>query len=133
MDLIIDANIVFASLIKLSTTAEIILNENFHLFAPEYLFDEIQKYENYILDKTKRSKDEFYAFFEMLKDIITIIPVEEFKKYIKKAEEITPDIKDIYYLALALRLHCPFWSNDTKLNKQKLVKIYSTKEILSLI
>lgn len=99
MDLIIDANIVFASLIKMSTTAEIILNENFHLFAPEYLFDEIQKYENYILDKTKRSKDEFYAFFEMLKDIITIIPVEEFKKYIKKAEEITPDIKDIQYLA----------------------------------
>jgi predicted nucleic acid-binding protein len=40
------------------------------------------------------------------------------------------DEKDTHYVALALKLNCPIWSNDTDLKKQNKVKIYNTKELL---
>ena len=60
MKLVVDANILFAALIKESFTAELLLRDKLNFFAPEFLFDEFGKYENYILEKTKRSKKEYY-------------------------------------------------------------------------
>ena len=40
MRLVVDANIIFAALIKESTTAEILLHENIKFIAPEFLFKE---------------------------------------------------------------------------------------------
>ncbi len=37
MKLVIDANILFAALIKDSTTAEILFNKNINFYAPEFL------------------------------------------------------------------------------------------------
>ena len=59
MDLVIDANILFAALIKEGVSIELIFNENFHLFAPEFLLEEFTKYKNEILKKTKRTDEEF--------------------------------------------------------------------------
>ncbi|MAG78609.1 hypothetical protein CL616_04570, partial [archaeon] len=51
-------------------------------------------------------------------------------RFIKKAEKISPDINDTEYFALAIALGFPIWSNDKLLKTQKLVKIYSTTELL---
>jgi predicted nucleic acid-binding protein len=37
MDLVVDANILFAALIKDSITSELMLHEDMHLYAPEFL------------------------------------------------------------------------------------------------
>ena len=47
-----------------------------------------------------------------LNEIITIIPLEEFSRYLDEAEKISPDPDDIIYFALALKLKCGLWSND---------------------
>jgi len=52
LKLVVDANILFAALIKESFTAELLLSDKLNFFAPEFLFDEFGKYENYILEKT---------------------------------------------------------------------------------
>jgi len=36
----------------------------------------------------------------------------------------------ISYIALALKLNCPIWSNDTDLKQQDRIKVYNTKELL---
>ena len=56
----------------------------------------------------------------------------KFIDFSKEAYEIMKDIdeKDTPYIALALKLNCPIWSNDTDLKKQNKVKVYNTKELL---
>lgn len=50
-----------------------------------------------------------------------------------QAEEISPDKDDTLYIALAMKLKCPIWSNDKDLKKQSEVKIYSTKDIIEIL
>lgn len=130
MDLVVDANIIFAALIKDGATIEILLETNDHLFAPEFLFEEILKYKKELLIKTKRTSDEFDEIFNILEQKISIIPKEDYEPLLEKASEISPDQNDIVYFALALKINAAIWSNDKKLKEQNRVKVYSTKELL---
>ena len=56
MKLVVDANVLFAALIKEGSTAELLISDKLQLFAPEFLFTEFSKYEELILKKTHRSK-----------------------------------------------------------------------------
>ena len=132
MDLIVDANVLFSALIKEGATKELIFNENFHLFSPEFLFEEFSKYRDYILKKAKRTEKEFNSILEALEQIITIIPKEEFQSFLNKASSICPDKDDIAYFALALKLNCSIWSNEKKLKEQDTVPVYSTEDLVKL-
>ena len=129
MDLVIDANILFAALIKQSKTIELLLNKKFQLFAPELFLDEFEKYKDAILTKTYRTEKEFKEIINDLKEIIDIVPNKETENYIEEAKNFCPDEGDIDYFALALKLKCPIWSNDKKLKEQDKIKIYSTEEL----
>lgn len=132
MDLVVDANVVFAALIKDSVSYHLLFNEKYHLFAPEYIFTEFEKHKNELLDKTGRTTEEFFHLLTILKRRIILVPLEELTSYVEEAEEITPDPEDIAYFALALRLHCAIWSNDKKLKQQSKVEIYSTHELVMI-
>lgn len=126
----IDANILFAALIKKSTTADLLAIEDFKLYAPEFLFDEFKKYEQVLLKKTNRSSKDFKEFFSFLKRKIKTIPQEQIIPFLKKAENLSPDPKDTVYLALALALKANIWSNDKHLKeRQTQVPILTTAEI----
>ncbi len=131
MDLVVDANILFAALISKGATVELMLDQNMHLFAPEFIMEEFSKYQTEILDKTKRTPEEFFPILESLKQVITLVPFEEFKNYLPRAREVCPKSEDVYYFALALKLNCGIWTNEKKLKDQSQVKIYATSEILS--
>jgi len=133
MDLIVDANILFAALIKDSISYEILLLGEFYFFTPEYIFQEFMKHEEEILEKTKRSKEEFYTALEILKEKIYIFPLDKLTTYLPKAQEICPDPNDEAYFALALKLNCAIWSNDKELKNQKYIRVYNTKELLEII
>ncbi len=131
MRLIIDANILFAALIKDSLTAHILVNDKLKFYAPEFLFEEFTKYEDYLLDKTHRTKKDFKKFYKILRQKITIIPKKDIETFLKQAMEISPDPKDTIYLALSLATDSKMWSNDKVLkNKQNLIEILTTEEIL---
>lgn len=132
MDLVIDANILFSVLIKRGKTEELILHEDTHVFAPEFIFEEFDKYTNLIKEKTERSKEELDEMLDILKKKIKTIPNEETEKFIPEAQKICPDPSDVEYFALALKLHCPLWSQDKALKQQKVIKVYSTEELNKL-
>ena len=44
-DLVVDANILFAALIRRGGTAELLLDRRLRLFAPEFLLQEFAKHE----------------------------------------------------------------------------------------
>ena len=41
------------------------------------------------------------------------------------------DIGDSLFLALAMSLNCPIWSNDVHFKRQKIVKTFTTRELIS--
>ncbi len=133
MDLVVDANILFAGLIKDNLTAELLFCERLHLYAPEYLFSEFEKYEDLILKKTSRSKDEFHGVISLLRNRIEIYPIEDFKEYLVDGKEISPDKDDSQYFALALCLGASLWSNDKILKEQDKIKVFSTGELIHLL
>ena len=132
MILVVDANILFSALIKNSLTANLLFEEGLNLCTPEFIVDEFFKYEEFLLKKTSRKKEEFIQIMHMLKDVITVVPQEEYSTCMKEAETISPDKKDMLYFALALKFRCGIWSNDKRLKNQGTINIYSTSDVKAL-
>ncbi|MBU0979360.1 MAG: hypothetical protein KJ709_01015 [Nanoarchaeota archaeon] len=130
MRLIIDANPLFSALIKEGYTVRIIVNADIQLFAPEFLFDEFLEHEEEILRKTKRTAQELRDLLENLREVIHVVPRREFESFIEEAKKLTSDEDDVPYLALALKLGFPIWSNDKALKRQDKVKVYSTEGLV---
>ena len=132
MDLVIDANVVFSALIKDSFTYNLLFNDTFHLFTPEYIFTELEKHKEELMNKTERTTEEFFRLVETLKRRIVIVPLEELVPHVKEAEKLTPDPDDMAYFALALKLNCSILSNDKKLKEQNKIEVYNTHELNKL-
>jgi len=130
MKLVIDANILFSALIKNSFTVDIIIRDDIELFAPEFLLDEFLHHKEEILRKARKTTEELHRLLNNIKELIKIISEEDVDDVMDEAERISPDPKDIPYIALALKLKIPIWSNDKKLKEQDKVIVYSTKEII---
>ena len=131
MKLVVDANILFASIIKDSLTAELLLSDKLSLFAPEFLFDEFKKYKEYILEKTNRSKEDFELFLKILTETIRIIPQKMILPFIEGVEKFSPYPKDTVYLACALLIDAKIWSNDKKLKEgQNKIEVITTEVLI---
>lgn len=133
MELVVDANILFSALIKDGFTAKLFFNERLRLYTSEFILDEFRKYEELILKKTKRSPEDFAEIMVAMQELITVIPKEEYVSFMGKAKEVSPDEKDVAYLALAMKLNCALWSNDKALKKQEVVKVYASSEVKGLV
>ena len=133
MDLVTDANIIFAAIIKESKTHELIFDEKLHLFTTEFFFTEFGKHAKELQEKTGKSEEELNHLLGAMKKKITLIPLEEIFSYVDEAEKISPDPDDVAYIALALKLKCGIWSQDRELKeKQNKVQVYSTEDLVKL-
>ena len=132
MKLVIDANIIFAAIIRDGKTAELLVDNTFQLYTPEYILFEIENHKEEITRKAGKTNEHINGIIANFHKIITIIPQIEIQEFLEQAKKITPDICDIMYFALALKLNCPIWSNDAALKNQKEVQIYSTAELMQL-
>lgn len=133
MDLVVDANVLFAALIKEDITSDVFFVERFRLYAPDFLFAEFEKYRDVVRKKTERSKEDFERFLSILKGRITIVPAEEFMPFMEQAKAVSPDPKDAPYLAVAIKLNAGIWSYDKGLRKQNAVQIFDTSDLLRLL
>lgn len=133
MNLVVDANIVIATLVKDGKTTEAFINPLLSLYAPEFILEELLKYGEEIAAKTHRSLESLSLMISEILSLVQIIPRNEIEPFLDKVRSISPDSKDDMYLALALKLACPLWSNDTILKEQKEIQIYSTDELLRVL
>jgi predicted nucleic acid-binding protein len=130
---VIDTNIIFSALLKNSAARKIILSDTFDLFVPEFLFTEILKYEEAILKKSGMVKENLELLLLLLQSHVSVIPFKIFNDYLKEAEKEMAkiDIKDAPFIALALKLKIPIWSNDLHFKKQRKVESFNTAELIS--
>ncbi len=131
MDVVVDANVVIAALISpTGHTADLFFSPLLRVFAPELLLEEVEEHKKELLRKTGLSESDFNSLVAFLARRISFCPITEFLSFLPKAKQSSPDPDDIAYLALALKLCCPLWSNDKQLKSQSAVKVISTSELL---
>ena len=127
MELIVDTSIVFSFFSKDPFIKEFIIKNEIELYSVKELIEEIGKEAGKILKITKCSFEEFEEIKELLPSFIEFIsPKQEF---MKKAESLISHKNDAPFLALALELSIPVWSNDKHFKEQSLVKVFTTEEL----
>lgn len=136
MELIVDANILVASFLKDAKTRELLVDLRLNLYAPEYLVSETSRK----LKKGTPLRKRVHLPDEVLEELVRVltqrirmVPYESYKLYLRKALLLAPHEEDAPYLALALLLNLPIWSNDKGLKTQTRVKVYSTHELIEIL
>ena len=134
MKFVVDTNVLFTFFWKGSFTKGLLISQDLDFFSPEYALEEINKYSNEILEKTGIPLEKFKELRRELAIFVEFIPLDEYKYFLPKALSLIPKYpSDIDFLALALKLRLPIWSNDSHLKQQSKVKVYTTSELLKEI
>jgi len=134
---VVDANTIFSALLSKGRTFEVFLDNSLlrrvEFIAPEFLFLEIGKHVDEILERSSLSSQELALVFGFIKEEIEFIPFDEFIRYAAEAETLAPHAKDVHYFALALAYNAAIWSNEKAFKNQSEVRIYTTAELLALV
>lgn len=135
MKLIVDSNILFAAIIKEPTVRKIIMHKPYEFLTVKFSEEEISKYKEEILGKSKLSNDEFDAIFDKLKQKLKMLDDQIIILKFEEAYEIMKNIdpKDSIFLAAALATNSDIWSDDQHFQKQNKIKIWKTEDLIKLV
>jgi predicted nucleic acid-binding protein len=130
--ILVDSNIIISALIKNGLIREILTNLNVHFAFPNEGLEEIYLHKKEILNKAKITETEFNILLLRILKYIRLIPLDMIFKFKQDAQKIMESIDkdDVIFIAAALALHCPIWSEDKHFKKQNTVKVLTTKEVL---
>lgn len=136
MELVVDANILVAGFLRPALTRELLLDERLILYAPEYSLTETMQ----VLTRAhvrKRLGDlspkEVHLILSAITGRIQVLHHRSYESKLEQARNIAPDPDDVPYLAVALYLRVPLWSNDSALRDQRSIPVYTTEELLELL
>jgi len=132
MKLVIDANVVISALVADSKTRELIVTLNPDLLTPAFVYDELGNHEEVIVEKSGMDPDRVAQFIDLLFQYIEVVPADDFYPAIGKADEAIGDTDpdDVLYLACAIANDAAVWSDDSDFDEQKVVKTYSTSDVI---
>ena len=130
MKLVVDTNILYTFFWKDSFARRFLMRMSLELYSPEFALEEINAHESDILKKTGISKEEFKNLKRDLAIAVEFVPLEEYEEQLKSALKFSPDSDDVDFLALAIKLKLPLWSNERPLKKQGKVEVLSTSDLL---
>lgn len=138
IQIVVDTNVLMSALLKdNSIIAKLMRSEYIDIYYPEDGLAEIERYRQYIISRRKKTlqKQSFEFILQFVLKPLHIISDEFYSSKIEEAYSKMKDIdeKDTPFLALALQLRCPIWSDDTHFKQQNAIKVYTTEEILELI
>src|SRR3989344_3432685 len=135
MQFVVDTNIVVAALIRKGDTQKLLLSNLFEFFSPDLVSGEVLKHKLEFMQKASMNEAEFLSALELGFENIVVAPPEEYLQFKGKALSICPEgHKDDWpFIALALKLDCAVWSNDSALKRQQKIKVFSTAEMLKKI
>ena len=143
MNLIIDTNIVFSTLLNPnSTIGDLLMNyqDSIIFYAPELLVEEINNYSDKIEKYSKLNQSQLSICKSLLLNSIQFVSEELISEESwKNAYDLTKEIdeNDTPFVALAIEMKAKLWSGDKKLTAGLLLKnsdiIYSTQELKKIL
>jgi predicted nucleic acid-binding protein len=135
MEIVVDTNVIISSLLRNGLTRKIIFLSPLKMYTVDYAKTEIEAHKEELLIKSKLDERSLNYLNEFIFSKIDLVPLKNIEPFRNKAEEIMSeiDIDDSFFLALAMSLNCPVWSNDAHLKMQSVIKVYTTKELLDFL
>ena len=133
MKLVPDTN-VLVSFFRSNPVNEIISKSkslNLQLLVPELVIEELRKNKQDVLKYSGLDTKGFENKLSELLIFIKIIPKESFKEFSSQAKELIHD-KDVSFFALALKLNCSIWSNESEFKKQPKVELLSNRDMIEI-
>ena len=143
MNLVIDTNIVFSTLLNPhSAIGEILMNvqDDFTFFAPEPIKDELKRYATKIATYTKLDPEALSQIEMLVLSSINFVSEESISEQSwVQALDLTKDIDedDTPFIALAIELGAKLWTGDKVLSRGLVAKgsdvVITTADIKKLI
>ncbi len=135
MQVVLDANIFFAVVLRAGGIRQFLFTTPWTFLFPEAIIKEYEKHKAELLDKAGLSREELDRMMFFLLSYVQRVPNEDLLPHLDRAEEIikTIDRDDAPYIACALAHPSSIlWTNDRKLKEQNAVKVLNTQEIMTL-
>ncbi|TYT63948.1 PIN domain-containing protein [Natrialba swarupiae] len=132
MKLVIDANVVISAPIADSKTRALIVTLEPDLLTPAFVHDELENYEDLIVEKSGMKLDRVRQIIDLLFQYIEVVPADDFYPAIERADAAIGDTDpdDVLYLACAIAYDGAIWSDDSDFDEQNLVETYSTSDVI---
>ena len=127
MKFVVDTSVAFSLFKSNSETVKLLKEHQLELSSPKEIIDELLKYSNLICSKSSISKKLFLEDISLLPELIELKNSSQFFK--EKANKLISHKTDVPFLALALELNIPIWSNDNHFKEQCSVKVFTTEEL----
>lgn len=128
MKLVIDANIAFSLLKKESFTRTLTKEYSLELYSHKFILNELEKHSEELCELLNVSTEKFERIKEILSKLINL-KLKFSPQQLNWAKSLISDPNDAPYLALALKLNCPIWSEDPHLKEQSVREVFATKEL----
>lgn len=133
--LVVDTNILISALLKDdSLTARLLRSNACSYYYPWDGLTEIDYYREYIISKRTKyiQASSFEHALQFVLGSVSIVPSEMYSCKMKEAFSSMKDRdpKDTPFLALALQLGSPLWSNDKHFKDLQKVIVYSTGSLI---
>ncbi|MFH0815423.1 MAG: PIN domain-containing protein [Methanobacteriota archaeon] len=136
MLIVVDSNIIFASLIKDSFTRKILISSEIDFVVPEWVHAELREHFTEIAKKSGLRADEVEHFAEEIFQVVQTVPKDEYEDFLPEAVEIMKDIDrdDAPVLALAMALHADgVWTRDKDFERQVRVRVVRAEELIEML
>ncbi len=106
------------------------MNEDF--YSPDFLEIKVKKHKGTILKKSGLKEVELDNLLTLLLDKILVAPEETYRPELEKADNILGDIdvKDVPFLALAIKKDAYIWSDDGDFEEQDSVEVWKTEDMI---
>jgi predicted nucleic acid-binding protein len=133
MRLVLDSNILFAGLLRDSTTRHLLIDPPVELVAPDALFVEIQSHQAQILRRSGLDAPAFEALLRLLTEDVQAIGRAEYEDHLATAHAAigAADPGDVPFLAVALALDCDaIWTQNTKHFQGGGVAVWTTGDVI---
>jgi predicted nucleic acid-binding protein len=133
MKVTVDANVLFACLIKDATTRRLFFNPALSLFAPEFIVNELLVHILGIKEKSGLPDEDLLRLIEKVFGNIVLVSDKDLVPFLPAAASLVNDSKDWLYLSCALREDTIIWSNDSDFAPQRRVEVVTTKGLVAMV
>ncbi len=128
-----NTNVLFSFFGKSAITREVIFLLSGRIISPEFAIEELREHKDEVIKKAKISESEFSEIINVLREHVIFVEESFYAEFIPLALEISPDKDDADFVALALKVNAPLWSNDKRLKEIREIEVLSTRELLKLL
>src|SRR3989344_7710320 len=116
MEVVIDSNIIFRTLISQGEILKLMTDDNLILFAPLKLKEEFLKNKEEILSKSKLAEEEFDKLYSFISERIEFIDIDEYKEHLPKAKELLQKHeKDEEFIAVCILKNTKLWTYEKRI------------------